>query len=468
MAQLNPDDINRTALLAMHDGSQRTLEAALDAHAATGIIICADTATCRDVHGQAALLTATVTAARAFGTVVVLAPDAQSVLADGPAAGQRLTDALVQQGAQLCGPAGIETGPLTWPVLLLGAHSRAPACAVDTAGPPRSVLRITWSGWTASIRASTTPSAQPPGPPCILAPIAAAAIGVSEAFGSLRAVPGSDAGYRSINLNLWSPGTNQADIGPALAHAPTSWWLVGLGHLGQAFTWVLSWLPYPAPHDVQLILQDTDRTSPANHSTGVLTPPGSTGIRKTRLIADALNPTGLDTRIIERRLGPDLRTNDNESHIALIGVDNLPTRRLTSDIGWDLAIDVGLGHGPASFASMHLRRFPGAYRSDQIASWRENPTEQITIPATPGFADLAERHDPCGVIELAGKAVGASFVGITAACLAVAEATRELHGGPGLDVLTFDLLTLNAHSAPATTPVDVISCPLSQVDIPDP
>src|SRR6185437_11939033 len=31
-------------------------------------------------------------------------------------------------------------------------------------------------------------------------------------------------------------------------------------------------------------------------------------------------------------------------------------------------------------------------------------------PQTAAFADLQEHHDPCGVTELAGKAVGAAFV----------------------------------------------------------
>jgi hypothetical protein len=191
---------------------------------------------------------------------------------------------------------------------------------------------------------------------------------------------------------------------------------------------------------------------------------GFSGIHKTRLIADALTSTRLDTRIIERRLGPDLRVTDSECHVALIGVDNLPSRRLISDVGWDLAIDIGLGHGPQNFASMQVRCFPGPQRSDEVAAWNTSLSDQIAIPDTPAFADLAEHHDTCGVVELAGKAVGASFVGITAACLAVAEATRELHGGIKHDILTLDLLTLDSDSAPAARSADAISCPLSTAD----
>ncbi|PWR12134.1 hypothetical protein DKT69_24865 [Micromonospora sicca] len=82
----------------------------------------------------------------------------------------------------------------------------------------------------------------------MLAAIAAAALGVHEAFGALRNRPGSDAGWRTITVNLWQPGTS-AD-GPELTHAPAAWWIVGLGHLGQAYTWVMSWLTYADPAQV--------------------------------------------------------------------------------------------------------------------------------------------------------------------------------------------------------------------------
>lgn len=44
-------------------------------------------------------------------------------------------------------------------------------------------------------------------------------------------------------------------------------------------------------------------------------------------------------------------------------------------------------------------------------------------------------RDTCGLVELAGEAVGAAFVGAIAVCLAVTEAVRELHGANGLDVV---------------------------------
>jgi hypothetical protein len=455
--RVRADDIHRTALLGAYDDSQPTLDAALMAYAATGVLVCANEAACVETSGQVALLTAVVTAVRAFGQVHVLASTPDAPVAAGVARGLTLAEAIGREGAQLVSPSDLAASD-TWPVVLIGAGTPAPT--TDNPGP---VLRISWSGWVARVSASGADEPKPNGR-CVLAAIAAAAMGISEAFNAVRARAGSDAGFRTVELNLWNPNGSADDEGPGLAHAPRAWWLVGLGHLGQAYAWVISWLEYEDLSAVEIVLQDTDRTVPANHSTGVLTPRGSTGTRKTRLVAESLKDAGFDTRILERRLGTDLRADDDECHVALLGVDNLRTRRLTSGVGWLFTVDVGLGSGPTDFSSLLLRRFPGARSSGHVEAWDERSPHPVTVPSSRAFADLLRHGDECGVVELAGKAVGASFVGVVAACLAVAEASRELHGGTGLDILTFDLTTTDLVSAVTKSPANVISTPLRLPD----
>jgi hypothetical protein len=43
-------------------------------------------------------------------------------------------------------------------------------------------------------------------------------------------------------------------------------WLIGLGHLGQAYLWALGLLPYASSDAVSLILQDTDIITPSTES----------------------------------------------------------------------------------------------------------------------------------------------------------------------------------------------------------
>jgi hypothetical protein len=63
---------------------------------------------------------------------------------------------------------------------------------------------------------------------------------------AIHSRPGSDAGFRTCRLNLWRPG-HAIDDGPALTYAPAAWWLVGLGHLGQACAWLIAWPEYREP-----------------------------------------------------------------------------------------------------------------------------------------------------------------------------------------------------------------------------
>jgi hypothetical protein len=226
---------------------------------------------------------------------------------------------------------------------------------------------------------------------------------------------------------------------------------------------VISHLPYVDPTVVEVTVQDTDRTSPANHSTSVLTPPESRGVAKTRLVAARLEDAGLRTRIIERPLDGDLRLRDDESHtVALIGVDNLPARRALSAVGWPLAVDMGLGARAQDHTAISMHRFPGSKQSQNISAWKDQPATDRAIPATPGFDDLDRRFDRCGVVTLAGKAVGVPFVGTIAACLAVTEALKELHGIPGSEVAGIDVSTGHHVSASSVRHARIAQAALRQ------
>jgi hypothetical protein len=394
MKGLRPDEVDRTALIRAYDGNHGTLEDAIARHEATGVVLCADRATCEHDLGQAALLTAVVTAVRAFGQVIVRADAPNAVARLGITAGKRLAYTVLDQGAVLAD----DLGQHDWPVVLIGTTTPVPAGLTSN----RVLLRVSWSGWTARVSPARTPHPTPTGN-CVLAATAAAALGINEAFAATLARPGNDGGHRGIELNLWRPGSPTDDPGPALAYAPNAWWLVGLGHLGQAYAWLIGLLDYVDRAGMEIVLQDTDRTTPANHSTGIFTPNLSDGVRKTRMVAGELDNIGFNTKIIERRLTSDLQVAPDEAHVALLGVDNLATRRLTSDVGWPFAIDVGLGDGPTNYDSLMLRRFPGNRRSDTVPAWNQEPRSPATIPTTPVFTDLLRTHDQCGVVELAGK-----------------------------------------------------------------
>ncbi|HEY4267011.1 MAG TPA: hypothetical protein VGM94_02355 [Galbitalea sp.] len=310
------------------------------------------------------------------------------------------------------------------------------------------VLHARWDGWVASVH-DEAPEASGGGN--VVAAIGAASLAISEAFLFLLDRPGSIAGYRDLSINLWAGGGEA----PELSFAPAGWWLVGLGHLGQAYAWTLSHLRYRSPELVEVFLQDTEATSFANHSTSVLTP-RKTKVPKTRLVADYLDRSGFQSRIVERRMSSETVPRDVErGHVALIGVDNLLSRRLESQMGWHRVIDAGLGNKPATFTSISLHSFPGGRESNAVEAWKDDEFHPDSLPNSPGFEDLSKHFDECGVIVLAGKAVGVPFVGMTAAAMGVASAISEVLGGGTVDVVNFELTNGTLRRGAATSASDI-------------
>ncbi len=82
----------------------------------------------------------------------------------------------------------------------------------------------------------------------------AAALAVNEAFLFVRQDT-PEAGLRDLGVSLWRPDSCEdwwrpEKDGPRLSYLPSKLWLIGLGHLGQAYLWGLSILPYARPEDL--------------------------------------------------------------------------------------------------------------------------------------------------------------------------------------------------------------------------
>lgn len=422
MSQINPDEVSRIALLSLMDGSAATIEEAVAKADQRHVNIHATSSTPEDPCWQAATLTALLIAVRAFGQVTLLTDAADVVIVRGPFVGMSLREVAQLEGVAILGtddahiPSGINVAVGRGAGSILGR-----------------TIYANWEGWRAY--AGPDPDVASSDPTNVLAAIAAASLAVSEAFQFLLNLPGIDAGYRQVSLNLWMSDEPE----PVLERAPAGWWLVGLGHLGQAYAWVLSHLAYPDCRQVEIFLQDFQLSAVANYSTSVLTPRDTTA-PKTRLVATALDRAGFTSRIVERRM--DDRTipaPSEQGHIALIGVDNFAARRIESDMGWRRVIDAGLGAGSRNFTSISLHSFPGDRSSHDIGVWANDVAPVDALPAVPGFDDLGRRFEQCGVLELAGNAVGVPFVGMTAATLAVAAGVSEVNGGAIHEVTNYDL-----------------------------
>lgn len=223
----------------------------------------------------------------------------------------------------------------------------------------------------------------------------------------------------------WQAETHR---GPALQYLPKALWLVGLGHLGQAYAWTLGLLPYPTDRRPHVVLQDFDKAAESNLSTCLLLTTDDLGKRKVRVVSQRLDAAGFTTDLVERRFGPNHHVANDEPTTALFGVDNVAARRDLDSAGFTMVVETGLGSGYRDFRNIRLHTFPGPRKPSAI--WTADVAAQAAIDLNDVYRQLAlERNDLCGMTLLASRAVATPFVGALAAALALAEVLRPLHGG---------------------------------------
>lgn len=304
----------------------------------------------------------------------------------------------------------------------------------------RSVVR----GWNGGILPTRDPISFSLEETFTPAGVLAGALAVSEAFQFIRG-DNTLAGHRPVGLSLWRPDSKvswlDADPGPVLDSLPSKLWLIGLGHLGQAYLWTLGFLPYPVGCDVQLVLQDIDALEDANDSTSLLTNQTLIGMKKTRAMAAWCEERGFQTTLIERRFADDFIINDTEPALALCGVDNIEARRVLDKTGFKRIIEAGLGKGIQEYLGLKIHTFPASRPADQCWKPMNNGHNLIEhLIQQPAYLQLQKKGlDRCGLIELAGHSVGASFVGAVTATVVLAQALRLLRGENTDELIDGDL-----------------------------
>jgi hypothetical protein len=272
--------------------------------------------------------------------------------------------------------------------------------------------------------------------------VLAGALCVSEAFQYIRGDTPM-AGYRSIGLSLWNPEQNnqyQFDLGPKITQLPSRIWLIGLGHLGQAYLWTLGFLPYKKPNEVELVLQDFDNLVEANDSTSLLTNLSQVGLKKTRAMATWCEQRGFRTNILERKFGKNIIVDD-EPQVALCGVDNALARSHLEEVGFKRIIEAGLGKGTQEYLGFQIHSFPSSRNAKQRWAGTSKKIGSVnTMIEKPAYQNLATQgYDKCGLTELAGRSVGASFVGAVTSTIVIAELMRIVLGENSHEVIDGDL-----------------------------
>ena len=422
------DKLHRLIKQALDSGAAASLAEAEALFAGYRLALHVGEEAARDRHHQAALLTAVALARRVFlgGVSVAPLPNAP-VLVPLPFPAT-LTEAVVGLGASIAEPA---TGT---PVIEIG-------------GPPSARrapfhVRALFAGWRGGIVPAPADAGPVPAPIMALAPMLAAALAVNEAFLYVAGHVGV-AGRRAVGLSLWDPAPACDWLGgtgtePVLSLLPTRLWLIGLGHLGQAYLWAIGLLPFTRPQDLSLVLQDIDIITPSTESTSILTDATLINVKKTRAMAVWAERRGFSTALHERLFDASFRRQYDEPTVALCGPDNGAGRQALDQVGFDFVVEAGLGRGHRDFRAVRLHTLPASRPASQIWHGAQADDQVEGRPAYQGLL-TSGALDRCGVTLLAGKAVGAPFVGATAAALALSEVLRLLHGGTVHELIDVDL-----------------------------
>lgn len=431
-ALTSPDSLHRLVKHAMDSGASESVAEAEALFRGYALAIEIAAAAAADPVHQASFLTCVALARRVFLGGVVAIGALDMPLAVPMPLGRTLADAVRALGGT------VECVNDGRPTIVIGgeAGARRDGFCVRTAVGG-------WRGGVLPIHSELQPS---PGFAMPLSGMLAAALAVNEAY--LYVNGGAPAaGRRAVGLSLWRPGAEadwlEADASePPLTYLPSHLWLIGLGHLGQAYLWGLGLLPYHDSSRVALVFQDVDVVTPSTQSTSVLTDASMIGERKTRVMAAWAKQRGFATSIQERMFAADFKRQVDEPAVALCGLDNAVGRRALDQVGFDLVIEAGLGHGHRDFRTMRLHVLPGRRPAADI--WKA-ATAGERVEEKPAYAQLRANGvlDRCGITLLAGKAVGAPFVGATAATLALSELLRLLHGGALHQLIDLDLLSLD-------------------------
>jgi hypothetical protein len=388
---------------------------------------------------QLAVLTAASIAARCF-------PGAVKAIVDPKAAEAPL---LVWRWLKLA--FGVALLELLGPQALIGSirpQNPAHTLIFGNASPVSGAFRVTFDGWIAK----TGPAHEVPRLPerelFSVVGILAAALAVSELFLSFAGIS-IEATRRTVGLSLWRPDLNINDpaaFGPAVEYLPLELWLLGLGHLGNAYLWSVATLPYREPGAVEFVLNDFDRVEPENIETGIIFSSADIRRLKSRACCEWVERRGFQTRLVERRFDGTFRRHDQEPGLALCGFDSNPARRALATAQFLRVIESGLGGMANNFDTIGFHTLPNARTPDEL--WPDLNEEEERKRAehvervardNPGYSRLGK--DLCGRYELAGKSVAVPFVGTTAASLVVAETVRLLHDGPAYTDIKLSLGT---------------------------
>lgn len=211
--------------------------------------------------------------------------------------------------------------------------------------------------------------------------------------------------------------------------APQNQWVIGLGHLGQAYLWT-AMLKRRELRPSVIRLTDYDKVSTSSLSTCLLVDAADVGRNKVDAIAERLEFLGVEVQQDPVRLNLDAGPVDSAHPQCIVAVDNLALRRSLDRVRGACLLEAGIGDGSDGFTRVQVHAFPGARMARDIWAGEDLKASRLVDISKPAYRSLLEESgDECGTTLVAGRSIATPFVGAFAgallAQLSVAGELRE-------------------------------------------
>jgi hypothetical protein len=129
--------------------------------------------------------------------------------------------------------------------------------------------------------------------------------------------------------------------------------------------------------------------------------------------------------------------------VALCGVDNPIARAALEEVGFRRIIEAGLGRGAQEYLAFQIHTFPARQSARERWGGIKHIHAVESLVHQPAYQALAtDGLDQCGLTLLAGRSVGASFVGTTTAAIVIAELLRMIIGEHRYETIDGNLRSL--------------------------
>ena len=194
-------------------------------------------------------------------------------------------------------------------------------------------------------------------------------------------------------------------------------WMIGLGHLGQAFFWAAALAGGDfLPRSIKL--SDYDMVSWSSISTCLLVNAKDVGKKKVDVVAEQLEVLGVQVKRDYERLELDSTIVRSEQDLAIVAVDNVALRRSLDRLHAIRILEAGIGDGAKAFTRIQMHAFPGPRKARDI--WIEDDiraTQGVDLSKPAYQALLSKTGDECGTTLVAGRSVATPFVGAFAGAI---------------------------------------------------